>query len=139
MYLYVNGDTLMVLLPDEPTDEEKLEQEQQDGQTPFRPADNASYQGNQTQASMDPLEPTDDGEGGVVVTEGRQVLQPDVGGLSSTHPQTDTNVLREEQYDEGVSGAAEAGEPDAENAVTGYDRSRDARRQNGRRDSSEAA
>jgi hypothetical protein len=82
--------------PDEPTDEEKLEQLPEDGQTPFQPAD----------PSRDDALPADAGG------------QP-ASDLDSTHPATDTNLQPEELYDEGVSGAAEADEPNTGNAVTG--------------------
>jgi hypothetical protein len=41
--------------------------------------------------------------------------------LDDTHPQTDTNVDITEEYDEGLSGAAEASEPNADNDVVDYD------------------
>jgi hypothetical protein len=40
--------------------------------------------------------------------------------LDDTHQVTDTNVDSHETYDEGLSGAAEAEEPNAGNSVTGY-------------------
>jgi hypothetical protein len=40
--------------------------------------------------------------------------------LSDTHPATDTNIQVEEEYDEGLSGAAEAAEPNSNNQVKGY-------------------
>lgn len=42
------------------------------------------------------------------------------GELNVEHPATDTNIQPEEQYDEGASGAAEAVEPNAGNAVEDY-------------------
>jgi hypothetical protein len=74
--------------PDEPTQEERLEQIPEDGQTPFQPAD----------VSHDPA--ADINSGGMPTRE-----------LDPTHPATDSNIQLEELYDEGVSGAAEATEP----------------------------
>lgn len=107
--------------PDEPTPEEDLERLDQDtDQTPFRPADNASYQADQAQEDLSPLQPTEDDTDDPLVIQDEKVVQPDVGDISSTHPQTDTNLEPEEYYDEGISGAAEAGEPNAGNEVVGY-------------------
>lgn len=107
---------------DEPNREEKMEELPGDDQTtPFRPADDATYQDDQAAMSIKSLNPTygeeDDTD---QITHETTAVQPDVGDLSSTHPQTDTNLERSEYYDEGISGAAEAGEPNAENQVTGY-------------------
>ena len=82
--------------PDEPTDEEKREELPEDNQTPFQPA----------APGPDDTRPADDGG------------QP-TQDLDSTHPATDSNMEQPELYDEGVSGAAEAEEPNAGNAVTG--------------------
>jgi hypothetical protein len=84
--------------PVEPNDEEKQEQLPEDGQTPFRPAD----------PPRDDTQPPD--------ATGQQAAST----IDPTHPVTDTNVQPEETYDEGVSGAAEAAEPNAGNAVTDY-------------------
>lgn len=46
--------------------------------------------------------------------------RPDAGQLDDTHQATDTNVDSHETYDEGLSGAAEAEEPNAGNSVTDY-------------------
>lgn len=81
----------MALLPDEPNDQERLEQLPEDHDTPFRPAEQ--------------------------------------GELDDTHPVTDTEVEPGEEYEEGVSGAAEASEPKADNAVVGYDPAKDQRSQ----------
>lgn len=106
---------------DEPNDEEKLEQMPEDTQqTPFRPAGDATYQDNQQQASVSPLQPTDGTQGSSLVTDDQKVVQPDVGDIDDTHPQTDTNMQPEEQYDEGISGAAETGEPNVNDVTTGY-------------------
>jgi hypothetical protein len=51
----------------------------------------------------------------------------DASGLDDTHPATDTNIQLEEEYDEGISGAAEANEPNRHDAVIGYDPSKDHR------------
>lgn len=86
--------------PDEPNDEERLEELPEDGQTPFRPADsNPSTTGNTT----DP-----------VVVDGRGSDIPD------DHPQTDTNIESAELYDEGVSGAVEVEDTSGHSAVTSY-------------------
>ena len=50
--------------------------------------------------------------------------------LDDTHPVTDSNLQAEEEYDEGISGAAEALEPLKGDAVVGYDPSKDQRRTN---------
>lgn len=89
------------MLPDEPTDEERQEELPQDNETPFRPAD-----------------PNPDPAAGVTNDPVAQAASDST--LDDTHPVTDTNVQPEEQYDEGVSGAAEAQEPNAGNAVTGF-------------------
>lgn len=86
--------------PDEPTEEEKLEQLPDDGQTPAAPAGNGPQP---TGPVNDPL---------------AQAADPQ---LDDTHPATDTNIQQEELYDEGVSGAAEASEPNAGDNVVGYD------------------
>lgn len=51
--------------------------------------------------------------------------------LEPTHQATDaaTDIDAQQLYDEGLSGAAEAKEPNAENAVTGYDPEQDQRQQ----------
>ena len=84
--------------PDEPTDEERLEQLPEDGQTPFQPAD----------PPRGPVLPADDPG------------QLQASNLDSTHPVTDTNVDPSQAYDAGVADAAEASEPNTGNAVTGY-------------------
>jgi hypothetical protein len=73
--------------PDEPTDEERQEELPEDNQTPFQPAS----------PPADPAVPADDDAQG--------------SDLDDTHPATDTGIQQEELYDEGVSGAAEAEEP----------------------------
>jgi uncharacterized protein (DUF2267 family) len=102
----------MLILPDEPTDEERLQELPEDYATPFRPPTDAVG------------EPTDD-------LERRQ----QAGQLSDTHPITDTNMQFEEAYDEGNAGAAEAQEPNAGNTVTGYDPAHDQRRSDSLSDS----
>lgn len=86
------------MLPDEPTDEERQEELPQDNQTPFQPAE----------PSRDDTVPAD------------PASQQQASQLDDTHPVTDTNVDPAELYDEGVSGAAEASEPNAGNTVVGY-------------------
>jgi hypothetical protein len=78
----------MPVLPDEPTDEEKSEELEQDNGTPFRPAAPT---------------PTNNSD-----IEGRVENNQE---LDDTHPVTDTNMQPEEQYEEGIAGAAEAHEP----------------------------
>lgn len=89
------------MLPDEPTDEERQEQLPQDNGTPFQPA-----------------APSPDPTAGVTNDPVTQAGSDDT--LDDTHPATDTGLQPEEQYDEGVSGAAEAQEPNAGNAVADY-------------------
>lgn len=83
--------------PDEPTDEDKLEQLPDDGKTPFSlPA-----------PPRDPAVPPDDSR------------QTDAA-LDDTHPSTDTDIQQEEVYEEGKAAAAEASEPNAGNSVINY-------------------
>lgn len=83
--------------PDEPNDEERQEELPGDGQTPFSiPKDRRVKIGDDQASLTRPL-------------------------LDTTHPSTDTGIEREELYDEGVSGAAEAGEPNAGDDVISYD------------------
>lgn len=89
--------------PDEPNDEEKIEELPEDLGTPFQSSDETP-------------------EARVLDAD---AIHPDQGKLSSTHPATDTNIQLEELYDEGVSGAAEAGEPNVEDEVIGYTPRRD--------------
>ena len=49
------------------------------------------------------------------------------GQIDDTHQATDTNVDSHQTYDEGLAGAAEAQEPNAGNAVVGYDPEHDQR------------
>src|SRR5690348_6249103 len=86
--------------PDEPTAEEQQQQLPQDNGTPFQPAaPNPDPAGNITDPAA---QATND------------------SSLDDTHPATDTNLQPQETYDEGVSGAAEAQEPNAGSAVTDY-------------------
>ncbi len=97
----------MATFPDEPNDEERLEEvSEDDGETPFRPASDVPGQFVDL-AGFDREE------------------------LDDTHPVTDaaSNIEEEEAYDEGEAGAAEAREPNAGSAVLGYDPSKDKRRQ----------
>lgn len=89
------------MLPDEPTDEERQEELPQDNGTPFAAAT-----------------PAPDPTGGA--TDDPLVQASGDGAVDDTHPATDTNVQPEEQYDEGVAGAAEVTEPNAGNAVADY-------------------
>jgi len=83
--------------PDEPNDEERLEQLPEDGQTPFSPAD----------AARDPDADPDDE---------RQIEEK----IDDTHPSTDDSVQPEEVYEGGLASAAGASEPNAGNSVVGY-------------------
>lgn len=95
----------MSIFPDEPADEDRLEQLPEDHETPFRPAEDAS-----DDAALD-------------------VEQRQAGGvLDDTHQVTDTNLDPQEIYDEGYAGAAEASEPNAGNAVIDYNPDEDSRR-----------
>lgn len=53
----------------------------------------------------------------------------DAEQIDDTHQTTDnaTNIDSHELYDEGLAGAAEVSEPNAGNAVTGYDPEADSR------------
>jgi hypothetical protein len=85
--------------PDEPTDEERMQELAQDQQTPFQPADpNPSPVGNTT----DPQAASGD------------------AGIPVDHPTTDANIDSTELYDEGVSGAAEVEDRSAQSSVVDY-------------------
>jgi hypothetical protein len=85
--------------PDEPNDEERLQELPEDNGTPFQPAG----------STRDDTGAADDND-----------LQADDNKLDDTHPVTDDGIDQQELYDEGLSGAAEAREPNAGNDVTGY-------------------
>jgi hypothetical protein len=86
--------------PDEPNDEERLEELPGDeGQTPFQPAD----------PPRDPAAPADDSS---------QSGTP----IDTTHPVTDTDVDAEEAYDAGLEEATGASEPNKGNAVVDYEK-----------------
>lgn len=89
------------MLPDEPNEEEALEELPEDGDTPFRPA---------PPSRDDTMPPDEDGQSG----------QHDATKTDDTHPDTDTDVDIQDLYDEGVDGAAGTEEPNAGNAVIGY-------------------
>lgn len=84
--------------PDEPSDEDRLEELPEDNGTPFAPA---------VDEERDPDATPDDW---------RQVSER----LDPTHPATDTGIETQELYDEGLAGATEASEPNAGNAVVAY-------------------
>lgn len=86
--------------PDEPNDEERQEELPGDsGQTPFQPANPGR---DDTRHADDPAQ-TDDAQ------------------LDDTHPLTDTKVDSHEQYDEGVTDAAEAPrDPSSDDTVIDY-------------------
>ncbi len=92
--------------PDEPVDEDKIEQEAEDYDTPFSLPD-------------DDVAETADGDG----------ADYSHARLDTTHPATDTNIQLEELYDEGVSGAAEASEPNVGDRVIGFDKSKKAQKE----------
>ena len=78
----------------------------EDGETPFRPAED---------------------DGGDAADE-EEIREATSEPLDDTHQVTDSDLQPEEEYDEGLSGAAEADEPNAGNAVVGYDPAKDQRR-----------
>ena len=87
-------------MPPDTTDEERQEQLPEDSQTPFNPAD---------PPRDDTAEPDSD-----------RAL--DASRIDDTHQVTDSgsDIDSHELYDEGVSGAVEASEPNAGSAVLGY-------------------
>jgi|GEM_PF-1262794 len=98
----------MALPPDEPNTEEALEKEPEDGETPFRPADAGDVRSDAGDHDL-----------------GREAAE---ARLDSTHPDTDAELEDQDLYDAGVSGAADAEEPNAGNTVEGYDPTKDQRR-----------
>lgn len=98
--------------PDEPNDEEELEELPEDNGTPFRPADDTG------QAVIDP----NANEQVPTLSEESSIPSSEQGGVDDTHPQTDTNMSEQEWYDEGIPGAVGSGvgEPNADDAVIGY-------------------
>jgi hypothetical protein len=87
--------------PGEPNEEERQEEEPNDFDTPFASPEEARVD-------------IEDAEG----SHNRRA------SLGSTHPATDTNIELEEWYDEGLSGAAEASEPNANDKVIRYHKRR---------------
>jgi hypothetical protein len=87
--------------PDEPNEEEELEELPEDGQTPFRPANDQR---------TDPNDQNLDRE--------IEDSHPD-----DTRPDFDTDVDKTEIYQDGLS----ADEPNAGNTVEGYDPDKDRR------------
>jgi hypothetical protein len=85
----------------------------QDNTTPF------SQPGNVDSSSDDDTDVVADDRGGV-----------QAASLDSTHQVTDsaTDIDSHELYDEGLAGAVEAEEPNAGNAVTGYNPENDQRK-----------
>ena len=83
-----------VMPPDEPNDEERLEELPEDNGTPFGLPDDLNS------------EPDD---------EPKSVID-------STHPATDTGVQPEEVYEEGISGAAEINESSTGHTILGYEK-----------------
>ena len=86
-------------MPPDETAEERLEKLPEDNQQPFAPA--APVRDDAAEPDAD-AQPTQD--------------------LDNTHQATDTNIDSHELYDEGVSGATEASEPNAGNAVVDYNK-----------------
>jgi hypothetical protein len=89
----------MSLPTDEPNEEERLEELPEDNGTPFQPAG-----------------PNRDDAG---VSDNFD-FQADENKLDDTHPITDSDIDQQELYDEGLSGATEAHEPNAGDDVIGY-------------------
>jgi hypothetical protein len=88
--------------PDEPNYEERLEELPEDNQTPFNPA---------APSRDDSLPPDDDAQPGGL----------NRSGFDDTHPNTDTDVQREEIYDAGEATASSgADEPHDDPTVVGY-------------------
>ena len=84
--------------PDEPNEEEQLEELPEDDGTPFNPAPDLE---------RDPdTEPDDE-------RQAEETLDP-------THPATDSNIEIDELYQQGLSSAAGASEPNAGDTVEGY-------------------
>jgi hypothetical protein len=96
---------MTMMPPDEPNDEEKLEQLPEDGQTPFSPAD---------PTRQDPA-----------VSDEDSVDQETNQSAATTYPSTDTGMDDEEIYQEGIS----LDEPNKGNAVVDYDKDKDQREQ----------
>lgn len=88
----------MVLPADEPDDEQRQEEEENDFQPPFSIPEDEEVT----------IADDEDDEG---------ARRP---ALGTTHPITDSSIDENETYDEGPSGAAEANEPNADDAVLGY-------------------
>jgi hypothetical protein len=88
--------------PDEPNEEERLEKLPEDGETPFRPAEDSRSDLNDQNLTREIL-----GE-----RSGKQ------------HPSKDSGQQPEELYDEGT----DVTEPNAGNVVEGYDPNHDQRR-----------
>lgn len=84
--------------PDEPNDEERIEQLPEDGETPFQPAE----------PPRDPDAEADDD---------RQEAETH---FDDTRPETDTNVQAEEAYDAGLADASGTEEPNAGSDVVNY-------------------
>jgi hypothetical protein len=59
------------------------------------------------------------------VSEPDDIPPAQAGQIDDTHPATDTNVQAEEEYDEGLSGAAEAAELNTDSAVKDYNPEQD--------------
>ena len=92
--------------PDEPNGEEELEELPDDYDTPF----SVAYEAKDAIAGPD---------GEWYMTD----------KLGATHPATDSGMQLEELYDEGLSGAAEASEPNGDDMVVGYHPNRSKRKE----------
>jgi len=88
----------MALPPDEPNDEEELEELPDDYDTPFNIPDDdqVDIADGRGEAAKRPL-------------------------LDDTHPSTDANIELSEAYHAGLSNTANASEPNATDNVIGYD------------------
>ena len=96
--------------PDEPNDEEQLEELPEDDETPFRPADDTDK--NVVDPDADEEWPTESEESSIPSSE--------KGGVDDTYPQTDTGMPEQGIYDAGISEASGASEPNAGDTVIGY-------------------
>lgn len=88
----------MVLPPDEPNEEERLEQLPQDYDTPFHMPDEKKVD--------------------IADSPGNTPQRPE---LDDTHPATDSNFEISEAYQDGMAATADASEPNPNDAVIGHD------------------
>jgi hypothetical protein len=98
---------------DEPNDEEREEKLPEDYETPFSLPDKDKPAAQP--ADIDDAQLAD------------HTNDDDTGDLPVDHPAADSKLDSDELYDEGLAGAAESGEPNAENDVLSYDPKNDTR------------